>query len=331
MRQKNKNKTKRRSPRTVLRLPDLDHSKSSVLQTLGSAASQKTYAFAIDDFISWYCSEPRLAFGRTVVLRYRYHLEARPLAPATINMRLAAVRRLAYEASDNGLLSPDLAAGVRRVKGAKRLGMRVGNWLTPAQGKQLLALPDVTSMKGCRNFAMLAVLLGCGLRRGELTRLTVSHLQQRDSHWAIIDLFGKGGHVRTVPVPGWVKDALDAWLAIAGIENGIIFRCVTKTGSVWGNNLSEKAVWWVVREYAELAGIDHLAPHDLRRTCARLCHSAGGEPEQISFSSAIGRSKLRNDIWDRGRDWLEPSTITSESNRIRRRHDLFDSKTGLEA
>jgi integrase len=278
-----KNKTKRKSPKTVLRLPDLDHSKSSVLQTLGSAASQKTYAFAIDDFISWYCSEPRLAFGRTVVLRYRYFLEARQLAPATINMRLAAVRRLAYEASDNGLLSPDLAAGVRRVKGAKRLGMRLGNWLTPAQGKQLLGLPDVTSIKGCRNFAMLAVLLGCGLRRGELTRLTVSHLQQRDGHWAIIDLFGKGGHVRTVPVPGWVKDAVDAWLNIAGIESGIIFRCVTKTGSVWGNNLSEKAVWWVVREYAKLAGIDHLAPHDLRRTCARLCHSAGGELEQIQF------------------------------------------------
>jgi hypothetical protein len=107
-----KNKTKRRSPKTVLRLPDLDHSKSSVLQTLGSVASQKTYAFAIDDFISWYCSEPRLAFGRTVVLRYRYYLEARHLAPATINLRLAAVRRLAYEASDNGLLSPDLAAGI---------------------------------------------------------------------------------------------------------------------------------------------------------------------------------------------------------------------------
>jgi integrase len=118
---------------------------------LESAASQKTYRFAIDDFISWYCSEPRLAFGRTVVLRYRYYLEARRLSPATINLRLAAVRRLAYEAADNGLLSPDLAAGVRRVKGAKRLGMRLGNWLTPAQGKQLLGLPDVTSVKGKRN------------------------------------------------------------------------------------------------------------------------------------------------------------------------------------
>lgn len=122
-----KRKAKRGSPKNVLRLPDLDHSKASVLQSLGSIASKRTYAFAINDFITWYCSEPRLAFGRAVVLRYRYELEARRLAPATINLRLAAVRRLAYEASDNGLLSPDLAASIRRVKGAKKLGIRLGN------------------------------------------------------------------------------------------------------------------------------------------------------------------------------------------------------------
>ena len=112
---------KRRSAKNTLRLPDLDHSKTSVLQSLSSAASKRTYAFAINDFIAWYCSEPRLAFGRTVVLRYRYELEARRLAPATINLRLAAVRRLAYEAADNGLLSPDLAASIRRL-----LALRTG-------------------------------------------------------------------------------------------------------------------------------------------------------------------------------------------------------------
>ena len=194
-------KPKRRSSKSILRLPDLDHSKSSVLQSLGSTASKRTYGFAIDDFISWYCSEPRLAFGRTVVLRYRYELESRQLAPATINLRLAAVRRLAYEASDNGLLSPDLAASIRRVKGAKRLGIRLGNWLTPAQGKQLLDAPDRASVKGKRNYAMLAVLLGCGLRRSELIRLNVTHLQQRDEHWAIIDLFGKGAMFARSPCP----------------------------------------------------------------------------------------------------------------------------------
>src|SRR5467141_3480888 len=97
---------------------------------------------------------------QTVVTRYRIHLEDRLLAPGTINVRLAAVRRLAYEAADTGLLSPDLAAGIRRVKGAKRLGMRLGNWLTPTQGKELLSVPDRDSMKGKRNYALLAMLLG---------------------------------------------------------------------------------------------------------------------------------------------------------------------------
>ena len=137
--------TKRRSATNTLRLPDLDHSKTSVLQSLSSVASKRTYAFAINDFIAWYCSEPRLAFGRTVVLRYRYELEARRLAPATINLRLAAVRRLAYEAADNGLLSPDLAASIRRVKGAKKLGIRLGNWLTCVQGRNCSKPPTGTN------------------------------------------------------------------------------------------------------------------------------------------------------------------------------------------
>jgi len=278
-----KHTTNRRSARSTLRLPDLDHSKTSVLQSLGSIASKRTYAFAINDFIAWYCSEPRLAFGRSVVLRYRYELEARRLAPATINLRLAAVRRLAYEAADNGLLSPDLAASVRRVKGAKKLGTRLGNWLTCAQGRRLLDAPNRAETKGKRDHAILAILLGCGLRRAELISLKLAHLQQRDDHWAIIDLFGKGGHVRTVPVPEWVKAALDEWLNVARIDAGLIFRCVTHSGSVWGSGISETVVWWVVRQCAKKAAIDRVAPHDLRRTCARLCHSAGGELEQIQF------------------------------------------------
>jgi hypothetical protein len=156
-----KNKPKRRSPRSVLRLPDLDHSKSSVLQSLGSVASQRTYGFAIDDFISWYCSEPRLAFGRTVVLRYRYYLESRQLAPATINLRLAAVRRLAYEASDNGLLSPDLAAGIRRVKGAKRLGIRLGNWFVGHMHALVAGIVDLQPFRNLfrRPVSLLATIV----------------------------------------------------------------------------------------------------------------------------------------------------------------------------
>ena len=152
---------------------------------LGSQESQRSYRFAIEDFIAWYCSEPRLAFNKTVVLRYRLQLEARHLSASTINVRLAAVRRLAYEAADSGLLSPELAASIRRVKGPKKLGVRLGNWLTATQGKALLSVPAASSVRGKRDFAMLALLLGCGLRRSELVHLTIEHLQRREDHWAI--------------------------------------------------------------------------------------------------------------------------------------------------
>jgi site-specific recombinase XerD len=150
----------RKAPKRVLRFPDLDHTKMAVLNTLGSPESQRSYRFAIDDFITWYCSEPRIAFNKTVVLRYRIQLEAKHLAPATINLRLAAVRRLAYEAAEVGLLSPDLAAGIRRVKGAKRLGVRLGNWLSTEQAKELIRSPDLQTTGGKRDHAMLALLLG---------------------------------------------------------------------------------------------------------------------------------------------------------------------------
>jgi site-specific recombinase XerD len=270
-------------PKRVLRLPDLDHTKNAVLSSLGSPESERSYRFAIDDFIGWYCSEPRLAFNRTVVLRYRLQLEARHLSASTINVRLAAVRRLAYEAANSGLLSPELAASIRRVKGPKKLGVRPRNWLTAKQGKALLSIPVGSSVRGKRDFAMLALLLGCGLRRSELVHLTMEHLQQRENHWAIIDLVGKGGHVRTVPIPAWVEEAIDGWSTTAAIKTGRLFRCVNKTGSIWGTGISEKVVWYLVRECASKAKIEKLAPHDLRRTCARLCHEAGGELEQIQF------------------------------------------------
>lgn len=270
-------------PKAVLRLPDLDQAKSAVLNSLTSIDAQRGYRHAIDEFVEWYCSEPRLSFNRTVVLRYRMHLESRKLASGTINLRLGAVRRLAYEASDSGLLSADLAAGIRRVKGVKKIGVRLGNWLLPEQAVALLDAPDPETMKGKRDLALLAILVACGLRRHEAVELNVSDLQQREDHWAIVDLIGKAFHIRTIPVPDWVKDLIDEWLGSAGISSGKIFRRVTRAGTVWGSGLSEKVVWHVVRQYAKKAAIEKLAPHDLRRTCARLCQQAGGELDQIQF------------------------------------------------
>ena len=193
-----KSKSRRKkSPKRVLALPDLEQAKTAVLNSLTSASGQRTYEHAIREFVAWYCSEPRLAFNRTVVLRYRIHLEQRHYAPATINLRLAAVRRIAYEAADAGL-SPELAAGIRRVKGVRRLGVRLGNWLTPEQGRRLLEHSTPSTPRALRDHAMVAMLIGCGLRRAELLALTFESIQQREEHWVIADLVGKASHVRTV-------------------------------------------------------------------------------------------------------------------------------------
>jgi integrase len=283
MKKKPQPRLNRKKAKTVLRLPDMEFAKEAVLDSLTSRDAQRGYRHAIDEFVDWYCSEPRLAFNRIVILRYRTYLESRELASGTINLRLGAVRRLAYEAADSGLLSSDLAAGIRRVKGVKKLGVRVGNWLTAEQGHLLWQAPDSHRMKGKRDRALVALLLACGLRRHEAVSLRLDHLQQREDHWAIVDLLGKGGHVRTVPIPDWVIAELKVWLKATEIDRGRIFRKVDKMGRIWGDSMTEKAVWHVVKECAKRIGVANLAPHDLRRTCAKLCQASGGELEQIQF------------------------------------------------
>jgi integrase len=166
-----KHRSKPNYHRRVLRLPDLDHCKVAVLNSLGSPASRRVYEYAIDQFIARYCSEPRLAFNRIVVVRYGMYLESRGLAANTSNQQLAAVRQLAHEAADSGLLSPELAAGISRVKGVKQLGFRSGNWLSAARSSQVLGHARGNSMRDKRDYAMLAMLFGCGFRRSELAGL----------------------------------------------------------------------------------------------------------------------------------------------------------------
>jgi integrase len=107
---------------------------------------------------------------------------------------------------------------------------------------------------------MIAMLIGCGLRRAELLGLRLESIQQREEHWVIADLVGKGGHVGTVPIPTWVKAAVDAWTAAADITHGVVFRAINKPGRVWGQDMSPKVLWDVVRAAATRAGIDKLAP-----------------------------------------------------------------------
>lgn len=267
----------------ALTIPELEQSKAAVLNTLASAHSRRMYQYAIERFIAWYCHEPRLAFNRSVVMRYRSSLESLLQSAATINLHLSAIRRLADESAESGWLSPEMAIGIRRVKGVKLLGRRIGNWLTSDQAQQLVNSVPRDTLLGKRDGAILGLLLGCGLRRSEVTGLRLEQLQLRESHWVIVDLVGKGGRVRTVPVPAWCKALVDCWLRYSGVGDGKVFRQILRNGMRQGAGVTANVVWYAVKRCAKQAGIENLAPHDLRRSCARLCHGCGGELEQIQF------------------------------------------------
>ena len=257
--------------------------KALVLDSVSSPITRRGYNMALDEFIAWYRLEPRPGFTKATVSAWRASLEARGLGSSSIIVRMSAIRKLAAEASDNGLLAPELAAGISRVKSAKSIGIRVGNWLSLRQAQTLLNTPDATTVKGLRDRAILAVLLGCGLRRSEVAALTFMHIQQRDGRWCIVDLVGKHGRIRTIPMPTWVRVAIDAWASVTGISDGPVFRPVNRGDRMYGESLKEKVIWQLLQSYASEAGVPGIAPHDLRRTCAKLCRAAGGELEQIQL------------------------------------------------
>ncbi|MGA2186784.1 MAG: tyrosine-type recombinase/integrase [Bryobacteraceae bacterium] len=257
--------------------------KTLVLDSVSSPITKRVYNLGLNEFFAWYGLEPRPGFTKATVNAWRAELETRGLGSVSINVRITAVRKLAVEAADNGLLAPELAAGITRVKGAASKGMRVGNWLSVQQAQKLLNAPDVTTKKGLRDRAMLAVLLGCGLRRSEVAALTLKHIQQRDNRWCIVDLVGKHGRVRTIPMPTWVKGAIDAWTAAACVTEGHVLRPVNRGDQITGERLTEKVVWQLLQPYAAAAGVPGIAPHDLRRSCAKMCRAAGGELEQIQL------------------------------------------------
>jgi site-specific recombinase XerD len=272
-------------------IADADALVRLVLDRLNAPTSKTMYRRALLDFLNWYRQAGATAFDRAAVQRYRTLLLDAGLAPATINQKLSAIRALASEAADNGLLDPQLAAGVARVRGVPSGGTRTGNWLSQVDAQRLLDAPDPTMRKGVRDRAILAVLLGCGLRRSEIAALTLAHVQQRDGRWVIVDLVGKHHRVRSVPMPNWTRMAIEAWTERAGIACGRVFRSLRKgDGDSVGAGMSTQAIADVVAAYAAPLGVD-VAPHDCRRTFARLALKGGARLEQIQLS--LGHASIR--------------------------------------
>lgn len=276
-----------------------------VTQSVDSPHSKRAYSRALIDFLDWYERNGRPGFTKATVNAYREHLLQEEKSRSSINQALSAIRKLAAEAADNGLVPPTLAYGVERVKGVKQEGVRAGNWLTKEEAEKLVNTPvyrwqreEIPVMKAIRDQAILAVMIGTGLRRAEVANLTWEMIQQRDGRWAIIDLVGKRGRVRSVGLPPWVKVALDRWGQASGMHHGRVFRALNKDGSLAGavrtkggghtdGNVTPQAIYNVVKEHVLAAGYYNrkgepaLAAHDLRRTAAALALKGGADLRQI--------------------------------------------------
>jgi integrase len=257
-----------------------------VLDSVVAENSKRNYAKALDDLFLFAASRP---LTRDLLMEWRAAMNK--LSPSTINVRLSAMRRLVTEARRNGMLGAEEAANLTEVPNIPEKGTRLGNWLTREQAKELLAVPDRSTIKGKRDYAILALLVGCALRRQELAELDIEKIQMREGRWVIADLRGKGGRIRTVAIPVWVKNAIDAWMTAAGIDKGRLLRSISKSGKLNRDSLSDWAVWSIVEQSAKQIGIEHFGAHNLRRTCAKLCRKGGGDLEQIKF--LLGHSSIQ--------------------------------------
>jgi integrase len=261
-----------------------------VLDSVQSEHSKRNYAKALDEVFTL-CANRSQGLSLALLMEYRAAMLERKLSASTVNVRLSAVRKLIGEAQRNGIIGAEEAANLAGVPNLSQKGTRVGNWLTRDQAKELLTVPDRSTIKGKRDYVILALLLGCALRRQELASLDVDAIQMREGRWVLPDLRGKGGRVRTVAIPVWVKQGINAWMIAAKIEDGRLLRPLSKSGKLIGDELGDWAIWSVVEQSAKEIGIEHFGAHDLRRTCAKLCRRNGGDLEQIKF--LLGHSSIQ--------------------------------------
>jgi len=244
---------------------------------------------AIRDFLEYWrnLNEPELS--KLFLQSYIIYLQNKSVGESSINLRLAAIRNVAREASELQIWPDAVSYAFSSVKNIPQRGKRTGNWLSLEQCQRLINAPDVSAPIGLRNRAILATLLGCGIRRRELINLGINQLQLRDERWVIANLIGKRNKTRTVTVPRWTKQSIDAYVETVNIQSGRLFQAFRKNGKLLHDNLSAETVRDVVKTYSHLCGFD-ISPHDLRRTYAKLALKNGAKIEQIQLN--LGHQSL---------------------------------------
>lgn len=261
-----------------------------VCDAVTSEHTRRAYSRALTEFVTWFQQSGQGGLSKAAVNAHVAALRAEGVSASSINQRLTAIRKLASEAADNGLIDYATAQAIAKAEGIRSEGKRLGNWLSRQDAQRLLDAPSDATVKGIRDRAILAVLLGCGLRREECSSLRVEHIQQREGRWVVVDLVGKRNKMRSVPMPSWAKVAVDEWVKLAGITSGAVFLSIRRGGNVQADGMTSQAIRDVVAEYSKAVGLT-VAPHDLRRSFAKLAHKGGAPIDQIQLS--LGHSSIQ--------------------------------------
>lgn len=283
----------------------LSASDTVLARVQANANTYRAYQRGLAHFVRWYELQGFPPLTRALVYHYKAALEQGGVSASSINQQLAPVRRLAREMALAGVLADAVAVGIESVEGVRQEGQRRGNWLTKEQTEQLLSLPNRETIRGLRDRALLGFLAGAGLRREELTGLTFDRIQRREGRWSIMDITGKRGKLRSVPIATWTKFVLDDWADAAGISEGVILRRLVKGGRVTEFPINHRTVHTVVKLYATRMGMPDLAPHDLRRTYAKLARKGGAALEQIQLSLGHASVKTTEDYVGMDQDFTD--------------------------
>jgi site-specific recombinase XerD len=253
------------------------------------------YGKAIRDFLVWYTNQGAPSVNRSLLEAHRDLLQQEGYSSATVNQRLCAIRRLVIFAAEKGLLTPEEALLSTQLSGLKRSQVRRRGPLSTDQTDRLVGAPELTSVKGIRDRAILALLLTGGLGRSEITALQVSQMRRVDGRWELVDIEGKGGRLRTVTIPDWAKAAVDLWMRTGSIEQGTVFRMVHRNGNIATRGLSPQAIFDIVLLYSNRTGLN-IRPQDLRRTWTDMFNSVMGDPARMRMFLGFGTREKERDL-----------------------------------
>jgi len=267
----------------------------TTLDRVQSEHTRRAYERHLSEFFTWHRQNGERAISKELVQRYAAHLQRSKVSPATLNQKLSAIRTLAVCAAEIGALDPHVADGIKAVRGVKRASASdrsSGHSLTKQAAQKLLNTPNTATLKGLRDRAILALMIGCGLKRGEVIDLKFEDIRQRGDRWLLLNLGDSRSQDRASILPKWAKQAIDAYKSESGLKSGIVFRPINRGGNVAGERMTEQAIYNLVAEYAEAASLGSVAPNDLRLTFAKLAHEGGSSVDQIQL--ALGHSSIQD-------------------------------------